>query len=109
VHAGDCGGAHSYSQTLELQAAGTELAFHPLAEIFLLLDGADFDALVEDITAGVEPTFTPFRGDDPWPLSSRPVCTAAISLNRHANHHGPPTPHRISCRNATFEKGEPAA
>jgi hypothetical protein len=69
VHAGDCGGAHSYSQSSELQAAGTELAF---------LDGADFDALVEDITAGVEPTFTPFRGDDPLAF--------VVSASLHRRH-----------------------
>jgi hypothetical protein len=81
------------------------LAFHPLADLFPLIAGAEFDDLVADVkanglhepivmfegkvldgrnranacaTAGVEPTFTVYKGDDP--------VAYVISLNLRRRH-----------------------
>src|SRR5262249_3800637 len=86
-------------------AADQAHRFHPLADIFPVMEGEEFDALVADIKAnrliapitlhegmilegrnryragldaGVEPTFTPFRGNDP--------AAYVISANIHRRH-----------------------
>jgi ParB-like chromosome segregation protein Spo0J len=83
----------------------TTLKFHPLSDLFPLLEGEEFDALVADIkangliepivmldgmildgrhryraclAAGVEPRFTDYRGDNPT--------TYVISVNIHRRH-----------------------
>jgi N6-adenosine-specific RNA methylase IME4/ParB-like chromosome segregation protein Spo0J len=83
----------------------TERSFHPLANIFPLLDGDDFENLVADIrghgqlepiviheemvldgrnryracvAAGIEPNFVPFKGNDPLAF--------VISANLHRRH-----------------------
>jgi hypothetical protein len=82
-----------------------QLRFHPLADIFPLLGGDGFDELVADIKAhgllepivmvdgliidgrnryracieaGIEPTFIPYRGDDPGAF--------VVSANIHRRH-----------------------
>jgi DNA modification methylase len=83
----------------------TELSFHPLCEIFPLLEGAEFDALVADIAAhglhepivvlddqildgrnryrgcqvaGIEPRFRPYTGGNP--------AAYVVSRNLHRRH-----------------------
>ena len=84
----------------------SKLEFHPLAEIFPLVGGADFDELVADIrvhglhepivvfedrvldgrnryraceVAGIEPTLTVYTGDDPVAYARSATARAQIS------------------------------
>ena len=90
-----------------MSTPSTALPFHPLADLFPLMEGREFDELVADIKAnglhehivftvpdeiildgrnryraclkaGVEPTFVPYRGDDP--------ASFVISKNIHRRH-----------------------
>ena len=99
-------------------------AFHPLAKIFPLLEGADFENLVADIrehgqlepiviyddmvldgrnryraciAAGIEPNFVPFRGDDPL--------TFVISANLHRRHLDESQRAMVAAKLATLQRG----
>jgi ParB-like chromosome segregation protein Spo0J len=105
-----------------LSPLGLPLEFHPLADIFPLVEGQDFAELVDDIrehglhepivvyedkvldgrnrlraceVAGIEPTFTVYSGDDP--------VAYVVSLNlrrRHLDTSQRPEPPRPMQRHA---------
>src|SRR5262245_24478042 len=103
----------------------TELKFHPLADIFPLMEGAEFDALVTDIKAngliepivmldgmdlggrkrfmaceasGVEPTFVPFLSENPLAF--------VISTNLRRRHLNESQRAMVAAKLATLKLGD---
>ena len=103
----------------------TALQFHPLADIFPLVEGAEFDELVADIrehglheavvvyedkvldgrnrlraceAAGIDPTFTVYTGDDP--------VAYVISLNLRRRHLDESQRAMVAAKLATLKLGD---
>jgi N6-adenosine-specific RNA methylase IME4/ParB-like chromosome segregation protein Spo0J len=103
------------------------LEFHPLAAIFPLIEGPDFDELVTDIrehglhepvvlfedkildgrnryraceAAGIEPTFTVYQGDDP--------ISYVVSLNLRRRHLDESQRAMVAAKLATLRDGQRA-
>jgi N6-adenosine-specific RNA methylase IME4/ParB-like chromosome segregation protein Spo0J len=111
----------SYSET----PVPCKLAFHPLANIFPLLEGAEFDRFVADISehgllnpitlhedmilegrnryracqaAGVDPVYVPFTGKDP--------AAFVLSQNLARRHLGPSERAMVAARMANLKWGQ---
>jgi len=109
------------------QSRHPELEFHPLADIFPLMEGAEFDDLVADIkvkglcepivlyenktldgrnrylaciAAGIEPTFKTYEGTDPVAfVISANLCRRHLTESQRA---------MIAAKLATFGRGRPS-
>lgn len=120
-HAGEQRGREAKPHKLELQ----DLRFHPLAELFPLIEGADFDELVADVRAhgvrkpiwlyeekildgrnrhraaaevGVPCPMRPYEGDDPVGF--------VISLNLKRRHLSESQRAMVAAKLATLRSGD---